>query len=381
MTMRLPFLRPNPPRLSSLRSELAGIEESGWFSNYGPVNTKFENAATEQLFNGIGGCLTVNNATTGLILAIREAMGETPASGGRYALMPSFTFAATAHAAIWAGLTPLFCDIDQDTWLPCPGAEAELLSRYAHEIAVVIPYATFGNCLNLRHYEDLAKRNGVGIVVDAAASLGSLDADNRGFGAGFGHAVIYSMHVTKAFSTGEAGLIHCADAARLDRLRAMGNFGFSVPTVATMPGLNAKLSEVGALLALSELDRFESAIVHRETLADAYQSGLPTGWQTQRIVGRRCAYQFMPALLPEAFGPDRDHVLAHLAARGIGARHYFSPHLAEQPYFSRICVAGALPVTERIARLVMSLPMSDTMSLKDVDLVCSVLAEATGSAR
>src|SRR5882672_8924011 len=123
--MRIPFLRPHPPRLSQLVAELKAIESSGVFTNYGPMNARLESALTERIFGSLGGCLTVNCATTGLILAIREAAGES--NERRYALMPSFTFAATAHAAIWAGLTPLLCDIDRETWASCSSCEERLL--------------------------------------------------------------------------------------------------------------------------------------------------------------------------------------------------------------------------------------------------------------
>ena len=117
--MRIPFLRPRPPQLSKLVQELQAIEASGVFSNYGPVNKRFETALTERVFGGVGQCLTVVNATIGLMLAIREAVSEPTGrgriKGGGYALMPSFTFAAVAQAAIWAGLTPLLCDIDPET--------------------------------------------------------------------------------------------------------------------------------------------------------------------------------------------------------------------------------------------------------------------------
>jgi hypothetical protein len=113
----------------ALAAELRAIEESGVFTNYGPTNTRFEEALTSQLFDNVGGCVTVNNATIGLMLAIRECITDTQTR--RYAILPSFTFAATAQAVLWAGLTPLLCDIDPYTWLPSAAAEEELLDRYA----------------------------------------------------------------------------------------------------------------------------------------------------------------------------------------------------------------------------------------------------------
>jgi dTDP-4-amino-4,6-dideoxygalactose transaminase len=369
---RIPFLRPRPPRLSQLLHELEIIEASGVFSNYGPVNTRFESALTKQVFGGRGGCLTVNNATIGLMLAIREAA----APGRRYAVMPSFTFAATAHAALWAGLTPLLCDINPETWNACAASEDRLLRSHAGQIACIVPYACFGNCLDLDRYERLAKEEVIGVVVDAAASLGSLDDAGHEFGAGFPHAVVHSMHATKTFATAEAGVIHCGDPARLRRLRTMGNFGFGQPREATMPGLNSKLSEIGALLGIAKLDGFEAVVSNRAALADVYRELLP-GFTFQRVVGRRVAHQFMPALLPEDCLVSRAAVVAELAAKGIGAAHYFSPHLAEQPYFAETCLTGDLTATERTAARVVSLPMSDEMTVAEISEICQVLRRCT----
>lgn len=146
-TTPIPLIRPNPPRLSELTDGLAEIERSGIFSNYGPMNARLEEGLVAGVFGAEGACVTVGNATLGLMLAIKQAVGWRPR--GRYALMPSFTFAATAHAALWCGLTPLLCDIDGDTWLPDAAAEEALLDRYGDEIALILPNATFGNCLDL----------------------------------------------------------------------------------------------------------------------------------------------------------------------------------------------------------------------------------------
>lgn len=372
--MKIPFLRPRPPRLSHLQAELAAIEESGIFTNYGPVNTRFEAMLTERVFGGEGGCVTVNNATIGLMLAMAEAVGGRP-TPRRYALMPSFTFAATAQAAIWAGLTPLLCDIDPDTWLPCARSEEALIAQHGDEIALVVPYATFGNNLDLGRYAGLA-RDGIPVVVDAAASLGSIDAAGRGFGSGCRLAAVYSMHATKTFATSEGGVIYAADAERLARLRTMGNFGFGAPRTATMLGLNSKLSEVAALIALERLRDFDAIVAHRARLAAAYRKALAPVFGFQAELGQRLAYQFMPVLLPKARAPRRAEIIARLAEEGIAAASYFSPHLAEQPYFQQTCVAGDLPHTKEISRRALSLPMSDAMTLDEVAAVCRVLQAA-----
>ena len=228
----------------------------------------------ERFFGGEGACTTVCNATIGLMLAIKDAVGEQPS--GQFALMPSFTFAAAAHAALWCGLTPLLCDIDPATWAADPAAESEMLARYAGKIAVVMPYATFGYPIDLEHYTRLAAQLGVPVVVDAAASLGTFDEQGRGFGTGFAGSVVYSMHATKSFAVGEAGLIYSADPDRIARLRTMSSFGFGEPRTATMPGLNAKLSEVTALLGRLRLADYDSILANTgPRLLNRYREALP----------------------------------------------------------------------------------------------------------
>ena len=105
--------------------------------------------------------------------AIKEAIGDAPA--GRYALMPTFTFAAAAHAALWCGLTPLLCDIHPRTWAADPADESEMLRRYADSIAIVMPYATFGYPIDVERYKRLSGETGVPVVMQnalAATRLG-----------------------------------------------------------------------------------------------------------------------------------------------------------------------------------------------------------------
>jgi dTDP-4-amino-4,6-dideoxygalactose transaminase len=380
---RIPFIRPNPPKLSELKAELAGIEASGIFSNYGPVNTRFEDEVRDTMFGGVGACVTACNATIALMMAIRHALaahwGDRRPEHRRFALMPSFTFAATAHAALWCGLTPLFCDIDEATWTPSAAAEDALIRQYGSEIAVVVPYATFGNDLDLERYDRLSGRHGIPVVIDAAASLGTLNARGEAFGAGYSHPVIFSLHTTKPFATLEGGLIYCADHDTIAALRAIGNFGFAEPRVASMPGLNAKLNEITALMGLVKLRELEQVTARRESIAAAYRAELH-GWTFQRLTGQRHAFTFMPVLLPDQCSEFRRQILAHLAAEGIGAGTYFSPHLAEHPYFQRVGVAGDLTATERIAHRIVTLPMSDFMTPKEIRFVAEALRQACDQA-
>ncbi len=368
--MNIPLVRPAPPQLSLAVTELQALEQSGIFSNFGPVNTLFEQEMLDRFFGGKGACTTVCNATIGLMLAIKDAVGEQPA--GKFALMPGFTFAAAAHAALWCGLTPLLCDIDPATWAADPAAEAELLDRYAGQIAIVMPYATFGYPIDLEQYKKLADQLGVPVVVDAAASLGTCDEQGHGFGSGFAGSVVYSMHATKSFAVGEAGLIYSADTDRIARIRTMSSFGFGEPRTATMVGLNGKVSEVTALLGRLRLLDYDSIMEHRAVLSNRYRQAMPE-LQFQVQASGLQAHQFVPALLPSGLGGRRAAIRAALADQGIATGAYFSPHLMEQPYFQKTCVAGPIPVCDDVSARMISLPLFDTMTHHEVDQVVEAL--------
>lgn len=362
--MTIPLARPSPPRLSEAPSLLRAIEDRGVFSNFGPVNTRFEAEMLDKMFGGVGACMTVCNATIGLMLAVQHAIKKRP-TRRRYALMPSFTFAAAAHAAMWCGLTPLLCDIDEDTWSASPAAEAALHRQYGDDIAVIMPYATFGYDIDLGRYEALSQQYGIPVVVDAAASLGTIQADGRGFGTGFTGMVVYSMHATKSFATGEGGLIYSADPSVVANLRTMCNFGFGRPRNATMAGLNGKLTETGALLGQLRLAGYDSVMERREVLMHAYRATLPD-LQFQQPTTMRQAHQFASVLLPAGMQAQRSSIQAAMATEGIGCANYFSPHLAEQDYFVENAISGPLPVTSAIANRMLSLPLYDTMSEDEV---------------
>ena len=155
--------------------------------------------------------MTVCNATIGLMLAIKEAVGDV--APGQFALMQPSSFphgprsalvwvdaALVRHQSTNLGSRPLMPS--QTCW---PVMRARLR----------LPYATFGYNIDLERYPRITSQLELAVVVDGAASLGSFDAQGRGFGSGFGGSVVYSMHATKSFAVGEAGLIYSADRIAL----------------------------------------------------------------------------------------------------------------------------------------------------------------------
>ncbi|HVI99724.1 MAG TPA: DegT/DnrJ/EryC1/StrS family aminotransferase [Sphingomonas sp.] len=368
-----PLIAPRPPKLSEHLESLRRIEQSGIFSNNGPEVRGFEAEVTERLFGGTGASLAVANATLGLMVAIRDAAGARMQPGA-LALMPALTFAATAQAAQWAGLTPLVADIDPATWSIDPEQEERLLALHGERIAVLVPYATFGNAIDLDRYAWLQRRYDVGVVIDAASSLGTIDAAGKGFGAEAPFATVFSMHATKTFAVAEGGLIHSGDAGLVDRLRAMINFGFEGHRSATMPGLNAKLPEVLAVMARAKLEEIEQVCAGRAEVETAYRATLDDRFTLQTPLGTRRAIQFMPVMLPAALTDKRAAIVEGLAAAGVGCGQYFSPHLGEQPWFRDTALIEPTPIADDVAGRMLSLPVTDAMIADDARTIAATLA-------
>lgn len=366
---RIPFLRPNLVKKDTYLSYISQIEKSRIYSNYGPLNALFESRLLDEYFQNEGAVTTVNNATAGLMLAISECKRP----NGRYALMPSFTFAATPLAAIWCGLEPYFIDIRQDNFCMNEEFLSEAIKKLGDKVAVVVPYAAFGTCLNLSCYHSLIDSE-VPVVVDAASSFGTAD-DNGHFGKGFPGTVVFSFHATKSFGIGEGGLVYSGQSDIINRIRQAGNFGFSEDRECMLQGLNSKLSEYSAAIALATLDAFPEKIKVRQQIYRWYvqqfeNHGLfRSGWKMQKTNGE-IAYQIVSALCPE--NQSNWDFVKRLSENNIESRIYFCPACHRHANF-QYCPHSDLSVTENISQRIINLPTLEEMKQEDVSRVAITL--------
>ncbi len=367
--MKYPFLIPNSPKLSESRDLLTEIELSGLFTNYGPKNSQLE-AEFASLFESPGQtCLTVCNATLGLIVAIRLLLEQSKRQGS-LCLMPSFTFAATAHAASWNGLNPLFCDVDPKDWTMDKQQIKSLLKKHGDEVALIMPYATFGTNLDLSWYEQLSEKTGVPVLIDAAASLGSKEIDGSQAGAKSNLLQVFSMHVTKSFATAEGGLIYCKNQNVIEKLRSMCNFGFSSDRQVHSIGLNAKMPEIIAALALLKLKDLKNIIAKRQQLYNLYKEGLK-GFEFQQHLGQPIS-QFLPVLMPLSLRPRRKEFINLMQKCGVDLRTYFSPCLHQQSYFKKEYLANSLHTTELLGSAIVNFPLYDLMEPESVTKIIEI---------
>ena len=219
------------------------IDEARGYSNFGPQLTRFEQRLADRLAAPTQ-VVTVTNATQALTLAL-QAIDLAP---GGYVAMPAWTFVATAHAVIQAGLNPWFVDVDPVTWMLDPTSVEELALNLNIEVAAVIPVCAFGAMPDLERWLAFREATGVPVLIDAAAAFDTL-SDAR-------LPAVVSLHATKVLGAGEGGFLATVDPKLALRVKQLTSFGFDGSRDSLIPATNAKLSEYAAAVGLAALDNW-----------------------------------------------------------------------------------------------------------------------------
>jgi dTDP-4-amino-4,6-dideoxygalactose transaminase len=356
----LRFQRPSLPEPERIEAYFRQSRDARWFSNAGPC----WHLLRERIAERIGAyCIPVASGTAGLLAAVAAVIGERGLSADGEALMPSFTFAATAQAAIWNGLRPRMLDVDPNHWHLDPDVlERELARR--RDVAVVIAVSSFGTPppaeVRIR-WELACQAAGVPLVIDSAAAFGAVAEDGRPVGTG-GDLEVVSFHATKPFAIGEGGAVFTRDGACRDRVEAAINFGFQGGAVTAARGLNGKLSELHAAVGLAVLDEFDEILtVRRRSAARIRQRARPTlRWQAG---AERSTWQFVPVRFEDTASRDE----AEAACRGVlETRVYYQP-LHRMDSFAAVSTwDDSLEVTDDLAARLLALPMANDLSPQEL---------------
>ena len=355
--------RPNLCSREKMHAALDEIFDRRWLTNNGPLVQRFE--AALQAYLGVRHCVAVCNATLGLQLVYR-ALGIRRAGGN--AVMPSFTFVATAHALAWEGGNPRFCDADPETHLLNP---IDMESRIDSDTSMLVGVHTWGQPCHVDALEALAKKKNLPLVFDAAHAFSNVSGSKK-IG-GFGDAEVFSFHATKFLNTFEGGVITTNHDALADELRSMRNFGFSGYDQVSALGTNGKLSEISAAMGLCMLEEIDSLLeVNRRnysTYYDAFHSSddfslleihAPEAQNCQYIVGS------VAAELP-VFA--RDLLIEVLWKENILARKYFHPGVHRAAPYAAQPLNLSLPGTEDLCRRVVVLPTGTAIEPDDIEKI------------
>lgn len=359
----LAFFRPATPPLAAVMGRLAPSYERGVLTN-GPLVRLLE----EQVANRLGArsAVAVSSCTAGLMLTLQALRPQ-----GRVVL-PSFTFSASAHAVVWNGLVPLFAECDPRSFQFDPADAAGRLSGAGALMATHV----FGAPCPVEAATEMAATAGIPLLFDAAHGLG---ATRRGRAVGsFGTAEVFSLSPTKPVVAGEGGIVTTDDEGLAQAIRLGRDYGNPGDYNTRFAGLNARLSELHAAMAVESLAELDDHLALRRRLAGRYRSGLSAvpGVRPQHLdQGDESTYKdFTVAIDPVAFGISRDGLVAALRAEGIDTRCYFSPPVHRHEAYAGI-VGDELPVTDQVASQVVSLPLYRSLSIQDLERVIGVVGD------
>jgi dTDP-4-amino-4,6-dideoxygalactose transaminase len=307
--------------------------------------------------------VAVANGTDALALALR-AYGVGP---GDEVVTAASTFIATGEAILLNGARPVFVDVDPETFTMDPEA---LESAITTRTRVILPVHLYGHPAPMAAINRIAGRHGLPVLEDAAQAHG---AEENGRRAGsLGHAACFSFYPGKNLGAyGDAGMVVSSDEAFIARVRQVANHGAGASRYDNLVlGTNSRLDTLQAAILRVKLrhlprwdeERRERVRAYTEALADVPGLLLP-----RERAGSRSAWHLFTVRTP-----DRDALHAHLKAQGIAAAVHYPKPIHLQPAMAAAGgKEGDFPVSERLSREVLSLPLYSELPLDDLRRVAA----------
>ena len=303
--------------------------------------------------------VTVANGTLALLVA-SVGMG----AQGKV-VVPSWTFAGTVQPLLWAGLEPLFVDVDPMTHsLDARSLEIAALNN---DIGLIVPVHLWGRPCDVERIEAAAHEIGSHVLYDAAHALG---ATHNGQSVGtFGTAEVFSFHATKWLTSIEGGAIATDDGDLAELCRRLRNFGFAGEGDIPVNGINAKMSEMHAAVGLCQLERFDSLRATNRERFDIYRACFDGHDQVRLVPVSNGGSSPHGYVAIEVDTPGHDPALElqlTLEAENVHVRRYFSPGVHRLKAFERFAPEQGLPVTDRLSTCTLALPTGEAVSPTDV---------------
>jgi perosamine synthetase len=294
---------------------------------------------------------------------------------GDEVLVPSFTFIATASMVVHAGGRPVFCDIDPETYLiDLDDARARITER----TKALAPVHIFGNPFDMEGAQELADSHGLKLICDAAQAHG---AQYQGLDVGhWGDIACYSFYPSKNMFVGEGGMVCCDDDDLADDLRLLRSHGIAGKYLHTRLGFNYRMTDVEAAIGRKQLRRLDEMLARRRRNADIYNKALNdiSGLTPQKTTSNssHAWHQYCVMVEAQNYGMDRDSLAAYFGQRGVATAVHYPRGLHQQPIFMDLYGEQRLPVTERLAKNILALPVHHGLDDAQVERVAALLAEA-----
>ncbi|WP_125980753.1 DegT/DnrJ/EryC1/StrS family aminotransferase [Loigolactobacillus iwatensis] len=354
------------PSLTEYIEEITDLWQSKWLTNEGVKVQKL----TKQLKNylEVDSLSLVTNGHTALELALAAF----DLHGGEVITTP-FTFISTTNAICRAGLTPVFANIDPETFTLDPAKVEALITP---RTKAILPVHIYGNACDVEAFADLATKYNLKLIYDGAHSFGT-----KYFGKSlgqFGDITTYSFHATKLFNTIEGGAIVANDEQIHNRLTQLKNFGLKNGEPVEI-GLNGKMNEFSAAMGLCNLRQNDAMIEQRKMRYQYYYERLQNipGIQLnpqQNGIESNAAY--FPVLFHDTFGCCRETIIDRLMKQNIFPRKYFYPLTSESPSIQNNYPIQATPIAHDYAQRVLTLPLYPNLEFEIIDQICQIIIDS-----
>jgi perosamine synthetase len=338
----------------------------GWNENWNLYLRRFE--ASFAAYVGTRFALATSSCTGALHLALL-GLGVGP---GDEVLVPEISWIATASAVTYCGATPVFVDVDPETWCMDVASTARAVTPRTR---VILPVHLYGHPANMVAVNQLARAHGLAVLEDAAPALGA-EVNCRKVG-GLGRVGAFSFQGAKLLVTGEGGMLVTDDAELFERISRLADHGRDPdrPLHIRTIGHKYKMSNLQAALGLAQLERIDELVRKKRLIFEWYRQRLgqvPGLTLNAEKHWARNTYWMTSVVLSEQHDVSRDTVIAQLKQRHIDSRPFFPPMSSFPMFKSR---SEDNPVAYRIARQGLNLPSGHNLTEGDVDRVCRSLVD------
>lgn len=354
--------RSSMPEFEEYCEEIKELWDSRWLTNMGAKHKIFENnlkkyLSTDNICLYCNGHLALEN-----IIAALNLSGEV--------ITTPFTFASTTHAIVRNGLTPVFCDIDPDTYTIDVSKIEELITE---KTSAIVPVHVYGNICDVEEIKKIADKYNLKVVYDAAHAFG---VKYKGESiANFGDASMFSFHATKVFHSIEGGMLAFRDSSLYNKLNSLKNFGLVTQEEVRYVGGNAKMNEFSAAMGICNLRHLDSEIAKRKKIVERYIKCLDNikGIKISKIPKDvESNYAYFPVVF-DGFKYNRDEVCDMLKKHGIAARKYFYPITNSFKCYEDKFNPNDTPLALDISKKVLTMPLYADLDITDVDRICDIV--------
>ena len=348
---RIQILRPLLPDAGRLLSYLRRIDTNRTYTNWGPLASELEDRLAAHFGIEPGAVTSAASGTSALVGAILGTAGRARPDRS-VAIVPSFTFVATALAVEQCGYRPYLVDVDPDRW----HLQADAVANHPllNQVGVVVPVAPFGRAVPQAPWLEFERRTGIPVAIDGGASFEALGEDPATFAGDV--PVALSFHATKSFSTAEGGSVVTTDRKRGIAVNRALNFGFFADRQCRAASTNGKMSEYHAAIGLAGLDGWHEKRRALQEVACAYRRQFEGAGLGDRLLAApdvaTCYVLFSAAQGGEAAG-----ILQSLESSSIECRLWYGRGVHCEPYYAAV-PHDDLPVTDRAASLTIGLPVA-----------------------